>query len=427
MGINPHRRSISMQFAEFLAAEWRPALGCTEPASIAFAAAHAAQLGSGEVLTVRLVSDARIFKNCYAVGIPFSGHKVGLRWALAIGALLPDPSLKLECFRGITPEILAAAGRLIDEERIQVEVDPGRRDLFIDVTVVRAEATGRAVIESEHTRLTRLERNGVPEPLDVVGPVGGPTFRREELGRLRLGEMISLARAIGEPERAALRRGAALNGAIAEHGLGLLPPEFAAGPIDKPQARAARLVCGGVYARMSGEDFVVMSIAGSGNKGITCSVPLPVYGEAKGQPQERIDEALALTCLITSLTTWKLGSLSAVCGGSNAAGTGLAAGLVLLAGGGEREVSLALNNMVGNVSGMVCDGAKIGCGLKTMTAVDAAFRAASLAMSGVGIPYTDGIVGVDGLASVDNLARLANLGMVSVDQEILAIMKEKLV
>jgi L-cysteine desulfidase len=177
---------------------------------------------------------------------------------------------------------------------------------------------------------------------------------------------------------------------------------------------------------MTGADYVVMSLAGSGNKGIVCSVPLALWGRLLGLPQERIDEALALACLVTSATTWHLGTLSAVCGCSNAAGIGLAAGLVALEGGGEEEVSLAVTNLVGNVAGMICDGAKIGCGLKVMTAVDAAYRAATLALNGIGIPVSDGIVGLDGRASLANLGRIANQGMVSADSEILEIMREKL-
>ncbi len=190
--------------------------------------------------------------------------------------------------------------------------------------------------------------------------------------------------------------------------------------------RLSRLVCCGVYARMSGEDYTVMSLAGSGNKGITTSVPLSMWGEDNGHSQSRIDEALALALLVTSATTHNLGTLSAVCGCSNAAGIGLAAGLVYLEGGGEKEISLAMNNMVGNVTGMICDGAKIGCAMKTMTSVDAAFRSAALALSGIGIPETDGIIGKDGKQSLFNLGRVARHGMVATDAEILAIMQEKL-
>ncbi len=143
-----------------------------------------------------------------------------------------------------------------------------------------------------------------------------------------------------------------------------------------------------------------MSLAGSGNKGITASVPVVLWGRHLGAPQERIDEALALACIVTSGVTHRLGSLSAMCGAAIAGGIGVAAALVLLEGGGAAEVSAAATNIVGNLAGMICDGAKIGCALKTMTGVDAAFRAASLARAGLVIPVSDGIVGADGLASL---------------------------
>jgi L-cysteine desulfidase len=121
-----------------------------------------------------------------------------------------------------------------------------------------------------------------------------------------------------------------------------------------------------------------------------------------------------------------LGTLSAICGASNAAGIGIAVGLVHLGGGGVAKMDLAIHNMVGNLAGLICDGAKIGCAMKAMTGVEAAFRAATLALAGFGIPETDGIVGADGMASLINLGRLAQLGMVGVDTEILDIMQAKL-
>ena len=177
---------------------------------------------------------------------------------------------------------------------------------------------------------------------------------------------------------------------------------------------------------MWGEDLLVMSLAGSGNKGIVCSVPIALWSRERGLDDRRASESMALACLVTSSTTHHLGTLSAVCGCSNAAGIGLAAGLALLDGGGADEISFAVSNMVGNVTGMICDGAKIGCALKTMTSVDAAFRSATLARNGIGIPVTDGIVGEGGMASLRNLGRLATRGMMSTDEEILCIMEEKL-
>ncbi len=414
-----------MRFAEYLACEWRPALGCTEPACIALAAATAAKQAAGEVLAVEVECDPRLYKNCFAVGIPGSGRRSGLRWAAALGSLLSDPSVGLEIFRQITPATIDAAGKLIDSGRVTVRVDTAADRLRVDCTVRRAGGTGRAVIAGDHTRIARVERDGaVVVDQGAAADPGGSDLRRD-LAEASFAELIALSHALEPADRKLLRHGVALNTAIAHHGLRLFPERFQRRG-GETQTFISHLVCGGVYARMCGEDFTVMSLAGSGNKGIVCAVPLALWGGLLGASEEQVDEALALACLVTSATTWHLGTLSAVCGCSNAAGIGLAAGLVTLEGGGPDEVSLAVTNMVGNVAGMVCDGAKIGCGLKVMTAVDAAYRAATLALAGIGIPSTDGIVGADGMASLANLGRLANRGMISADSEILAIMAAKL-
>jgi len=414
-----------MNFGEYLAEEWRPALGCTEPASVAFAAATAAAQSSGDVLDVRLVCDPRVYKNCYAVGIPHSGHKVGILWAVTIGGLLPEPGLELKCFSRIDDGILAGAGRLLETGSVGVEVDKSRDELFVDCTVTREGGTGRAVIERDHTHLVRVERDGTEVPLEVSAAPEG-TSVRETLSGLGFDELMRMAASLGPDELASLRAGAEMNVAIARHGTSLLPESFMKAADEVSRAGVSLLVCAGVYARMWGEDMPVMSLAGSGNKGIVCSVPLALWGEGAGYPEEIVCESLALACLVTSSTTHSLGSLSAVCGCSNAAGIGLAAGLVRLQGGGAREVSMAVSNMVGNVTGMICDGAKIGCAMKTMTSVDAAFRSAALALAGVGIPYSDGIVGRDGAESLANLGRITGRGMAGVDEEILAIMREKM-
>ncbi len=415
-----------MDFTSYLAREWVVALGCTEPAAIALAAAAAAhQLGSRPE-SVSITCDGRIYKNCYAVGIPRSGGKTGILWAAAIGAAVADPGLGLTLFSATAKKELSAAQKLIEANRVFVEVDSARADLFIDCTVRSGSDRARAVIEREHANITRLERNGEAtfEKPSAAAERSGDV--RAAVAAMPLAELIDLARAISPEDRARLQEGMALNRRIAAHGLTLFPERFVQLAARDELSRISTLVCAGVYARMCGEEFPVMTLAGSGNKGITAAVPLALHGEALGREPGRVEEALALACLLTSATTCHLGTLSAVCGCSNAAGIGLSAGLVLLEDGGAKEVSLAINNMVGNVSGMICDGAKIGCALKTMTAVDAAFRAASLALSGLGIPVSDGIVGATGPESLGNLGRIATRGMLSADAEILAIMREKL-
>jgi len=415
-----------MNITDYLAREWVPALGCTEPASIALAAAAAAEKLGEEPRSVSLRCDTRIYKNCYAVGIPRTGHKTGILWAAAVGANLPSPSRGLECFKDITPDVLARAGRMIDEKRVAVEVDHSRDGLFIDCTVRGETSTARAVIEDTHTNIVLIEKDGKTLYEGRQAERERSSDVRREVAALTLYDMLELAKGLSADDRARLREGIALNAKISEHGITLFPERFVDLTSRDELTKISTHVCAAVYARMWGEEYPVMTLAGSGNKGLTASIPLAMWGESGGYPKRLTEEALALACLLTSATTYHLGTLAAVCGCSNAAGIGLAAGLVLMEKGGTKEISLAINNMVGNVTGMICDGAKIGCALKTMTAVDAAFRSSSLAMSGVGIPPSDGIVGHSGPESLRNLGRISNQGMLSADSEILRIMREKL-
>lgn len=415
-----------MDISELLGRAWRPALGCTEPASIAFAASLAGAQAGGDVKAVSLRCDRRVFKNCYAVGIPNSEGKTGILWALAIGSLLPDPSLKLECFAKADKDILARAAKLLESNAVQVDVVAGEEDLHIDCRVFKTGGVGRVVIEGSHTRVVAVEKDGRPQEVPEYARGAEGAASRQSLKALAFGDFLKLACELTDADRARIREGCAMNLAMAEQGMSALGEGLAEFERSDSKGRICRAVFSGVHARMSGASQAVMSASGSGNKGITCSVPLLLYGrELKADPR-KLEEAIALAILFTELTTEHLGALSAICGCTSAAAIGLAAGLVYLHGGGEREVSHAVSNMVGNISGIICDGAKIGCALKAMTAVEAAFRAAALAMGGICIPVTDGIVGRDGKASLENLGRIATSGMTGLDTEILEIMQAKL-
>lgn len=415
-----------MQFSGYLAQEWVPALGCTEPASIAYGMAKAQELCAGKILRVKVIVDPKIYKNCYAVGIPNTRHKLGIIWAIALGAYLQEAALGLEIFKGVNQEVLDAAEKLIATHAIDVDVDKSKHHLWIDCTVEKSNGTGRSILSHEHTNIVRLEKDGrvVWEKNDDTSCAKAAV--REQVAAMSINDMIAMAKGIEPADRETLRLGVQMNKRIAYHGLKLFPRKFIELTANDQLAGISRLVCAGVYARMGGEELTVMSLAGSGNKGIVVSVPVALRTEHLALSEDRADEAMALACLITSATTHYLGTLSAVCGCSNAAGIGLAAGLVLLEGGGEKEISLAINNMVGNLSGMICDGAKIGCALKTMTSVDAAFRSSALAMCGIGIPASDGIVAQAGMKSLENLGRVASPGMIPTEEEILGIMQDKL-
>jgi L-cysteine desulfidase len=418
-----------MSISDFLFRTWRPALGCTEPASIAYAASLASTQATGEIKAVYLRCDPRMFKNCFAVGIPNSDGKTGILWAAAIGATLPDPSRELECFDETTPALLKDAALLIASDAIFVETVFGQGvladTLYVDCRVVKTGGSGRAILEGGHTRVVLMEKDGMARAphAQAESVADRPSV---DLKDYTLAQMIEASGALSAADRSVLRYGCELNLAICRHGATHFDDQVLSRGYVDATSKIARTVFFGVHARMSGAAMTVMSAAGSGNKGITCSVPLALYGEELHADQKEIDEALALTLILNALATEHLGTLSAICGCTNAAGIGLAAGLVLLQGGGCEQVSHAITNMVGNITGIICDGAKIGCALKAMTAVEAAFRAAALALDGICIPVSDGIVGKSGSQSLDHLGRIATRGMAGMDNEILQIMKDKL-
>ncbi len=403
------------------------ALGCTEPASIAFAGMTAAKHLQGEPSSIKLIVDPKMYKNCYAAGIPHSGHKTGITWAAAIGAFLKNYEDGLICFRGIDDKVLKKAASLVKSNSVKIQIDRKKKDLHIDFTVFSENGkNARAVIEKTHTNLRSIHSSGKKvfsgKPVKCKTSNAGARKWAETLSPKKI---IRLAKGISQSDRAILRNGAEMNLRIAKHGLSLFPKSFFELFRGEALTGISSIVCAGVYARMWGEDYPVMSISGSGNKGIVSTVPILLLEEKWKVPPRVIEEGLAISLLFTSKTTSSLGTLSAVCGCSNAAGIGLACAMVYIKGGSEKEISFAINNMVGNITGMICDGAKIGCALKTMTSVDAAFRAATLALSGIGIPEEDGIVGGDGTASLVNMGRIAINGMISADKEILKIMESK--
>ena len=416
-----------MNIKKYLAAEWMPALGCTEPASIAYASLIAAEVLGEEATKIHLTVDTKIYKNCFAVGIPHSGHKTGIKWAASIGAFLKNRELGLQCFDETSESILKKAAQHIKKNKITIEIDKSKTNLFIEVKLTGAKHVSSCKIEGAHTNVTLVSRDHkvLLRNCSSAGS-SAQSLARKWASSLTLEKIISVAKQLTANERKNLLEGAKLNLKIARHGLKLLPKEFFGAKRPDINARATALVGSGVYARMWGESFTVMSVAGSGNKGITISVPIITLQEKFKFPQKRVEEALVIAMLVTSKTTHELGTLSAVCGCSNAAGIGLACALVYLHGGEAKEMSLAINNMVGNITGMICDGAKIGCAMKSMTSVDAAFRSASLAMCGIGIPPDDGIVGKCGSKSLYNMGLIANNGMIKTDEEILKIMEEKL-
>jgi len=417
----------------------QPSLGCTEPAAIALAAALARQAVGGKVKKVAVSCDANVFKNALSAGIPGPGKLKGLLIAAGLGALAGDPQLRLEVLSKVAAEDVRTVEGLLEAGFITVELKEGHRRLYIEAIVETDQGKGRAVIEDRHTNVTTLEANGRPLPLPkwVKLERGEAEIRGREniLAGMTLHEVLALVEEMTAEEMEYMLEGVRMNEAASQAGLttraglgiganladmmkeGLLADDLA--------SRAEVLAASAVDARMSGMKVPVMTSSHSGNQGITAIMPVVTVARELKVRDEELAKAVATSHLITAYIKAHLGNLSAMCASYVAAGVGAAAGIVRLLGGGREEIGRAISIMVGNVSGVICDGAKPGCALKVGTAAGLAVKCALLAMRGVQVPGSDGIVDETPERTVRNLGLVGDPGMVETDAQILRIMLRK--
>lgn len=420
----------------FLTARVRPALGCTEPIAVALASAWARSVVGGRIRKIEVLVDPNIFKNGMGAGIPGSGGRTGNLLAAALGALVGDPERCLEVLRSVEPAALDEATALIDRGAVVMEVLRGRRGIFIDARVITEEGLGRARIQDEHTNLVILERNGEDVRERATSRSGSRSDERF-FTDVRFADLVAEAGTVTPAQRSVILQAMRTNEAVAEHGLahpcGLgigsaLQKAVARGILGNDAANRAKiLTAAAVDARMGGEPVAVMAVAGSGNQGIACTVPLLAVNQVLGLADDvRLAEAAALAFLVTGWIKEHVGSLGAMCGCVVAAASGAAAGIARLMGGDTGCCARAVTNVLADLAGVICDGAKGGCALKLATAANAAVQSAALAHEGVRVTRKDGIIAPDLDDTVDNLGRLSNPGMTVTDEVILDIMTEKL-
>jgi L-cysteine desulfidase len=416
----------------------QPSLGCTEPAAIALAAALAREAIEGEVRKVTVLCDANVFKNALNVNIPGLEEVKGALMAAGLGALAGDFQLRLEILSKVTPEDLCAVRELTDRGLINVSIEDGERPgLYIEALVETDQGSGRAIIEGTHTSVTAVEADGQPLPLpdwagagDESGAKGGEAILKE----MTLEAIVELAEEMTAKEMAYIVKGVRMNEAAGREGLakkaglgvgatlselveeGLLADDLA--------SQAEVLTAAAVDARMSGLRVPIMTSSYSGNQGIAATIPIATVARELGAGEEELAKAIATSHLVTAYVKVHVGNLSALCGACVAGVIGAAAGIVRLLGGGKAEIERAISIMVGNLAGVICDGAKLGCALKVGTGASVAVKSAMLAMRGVRVPEGEGIVGATAESTVRNLGALANPGMVQTDAQILQIMLE---
>ena len=428
--------------------EVKPALGCTEPIAVALAVAKAAEIisencpccGSWRMkadFKLDVAVSGNILKNGMGVGIPGTGM-VGLPVAAALGAVCGNSSLGLEVLKGLTPEAVARAKELVAKGFVHISVADTEHLLYVkatvtvdDNTVARAEVDPHAyaVIEDDHDRI--VETSFADKILmSSESAAGLPAEASESPYDLTVQSIWNFAREAPYEDIAFILEDRTLNLALAEEGLrgnyGLQVGKairenqkevFG----DDFMSYAMGMTAAASDARMAGSTLPAMSNSGSGNQGITVSMPVIAYALKYKVDDEKLARALILSNLVAIHIKHFLGKLSALCG-CVVASTGSACGIVYLEGGGYEQVCAAIKNMAGNITGMVCDGAKVGCAMKVASGVSCAVQSAVLALRGTCIPSTDGIIEDDVEKTIRNIGTIGSAGMKATDQMILDIM-----
>ena len=435
---------------DLLHREVKPALGCTEPIAVALAVSKAVEIIEENCCSLcpegwRKTADLRIdvcvsgniLKNGMGVGIPGTGM-VGLPIAAALGAVCGESSRNLEVLAGVDGVSVARAKELVARKAVRISVADTDRLLYVKATVSVADQASAsaevdphayAIIEDDHDRIVETSFADHILMSSESGAAASERISGEEDG-LTVGEILQFAQDTPYEDIAFILEDRTLNLALAREGLSGNYGLQVGKTIRENQREvfgddfmsyAMGLTAAASDARMAGSTLPAMSNSGSGNQGITVSMPVIAYALKYGIDDERLARALILSNLVAIHIKHYLGKLSALCG-CVVASTGAACGIVWLQGGGYDKVCAAIKNMAGNITGMVCDGAKVGCAMKVASGVSCAVQSAVLALRGSCIPSTDGIIDDDIEKTIRNVGAIGSGGMKTADRMILDIM-----
>lgn len=409
-----------------------PAMGCTEPVAVSLCTAKAVEILGGEPQSLEVRLSPNVLKNAMGVGIPGTGM-IGLPIAVALGAIVGKSEYMLEVLKDTTPEAVQKGREMIDGGRIKVGLKEGACDmLYIEVEARSGNDTAVAVIEGAHTNFVFLQKNG-----DLLLDARNASRSTADGGKdveLTLQRVWEFATESPVEELSFILEARNLNKAVAEeslkgewgHCLGRIISGDARNKVfgDTTFARMVSYTSAACDARMGGAKIPVMSNSGSGNQGIASTLPVVVYAEESNADEEKLIRALTLSHLTVIYIKQSLGRLSALCG-CVVASTGSSCGIAYLMGGGYNEVAMAVKNMVANLTGVICDGAKPSCSLKLATAVSTALLSAVMAMEHRCVTSLEGIVDDDVDKSIRNLTSIGSQGMQHTDKMILSIMTNK--
>ena len=408
-----------------------PAIGCTEPIAVALCVAKATETLGIRPENIRVWLSANILKNAMGVGIPGTGM-IGLPIAIALGALIGKSEYQLEVLKDCTPDAVEQGKRFINEKRIHIALKEHITEkLYIEVCCEAGPDKAMAVIAGGHTSFIYVSRN---ETVLLDNARTDVQEEEEQLPDLTLRKVYDFAMTAPLDEIHFILETARLNKAAAErsfegdygHGLGKMLRGTYEHKVmgDSVFSHVLSYTSGACDARMAGAMIPVMSNSGSGNQGISATLPVVVFAEENGKSEEELIRALMLSHLTVVYIKQSLGRLSALCGCVVAA-TGSSCGITWLMGGSYEQVSYAVQNMIANLTGMICDGAKPSCALKVTTGVSTAVLSAIMAMENRCVTSVEGIIDEDVDQSIRNLTRIGSQAMNETDRMVLEIMTNK--
>lgn len=411
------------EFITLLQHEIVPAFGCTEPIALAFAAAKSVEVLGAFPDRIHALCSGNIIKNAKSVTIPNAEGRRGIYYSLVLGAIVGNAERKLEVLESLSPSDLVKADQLVDSEFCTVELAENVENLYIEVFAYHGDDVVRVIVEHAHTNLVRIEKNGT---VLLDNPVVDTATVPVELDFNKcydfadhgdISEIYDL-----------IKQQLDYNMAIAEEGLandyGANIGKLIIHESDSIEERARAYAAAGSDARMSGCSLPVMINCGSGNQGITLSVPILIYAKAYHISEERTVRALVLANMLALYIKSGIGRLSAYCGVVSSSSATVAA-IAFLLGESREVVAQTLSNALAGTSGVICDGAKASCAMKIALALNNAFLGHRQAKTGNSFHTGDGIVKDDIDTTVDTIAKIAREGMRSTDVVILESMLEK--
>ena len=416
------------EMLQILKQELVPALGCTEPVAIAYAAAKARAVLGAIPDRAKILVSRNILKNAMGVGIP--GTKmVGLEMAAALGIIGGNSDAILEVLDGVTPEQIRQA-----EEFAKAGVEVIQKDtlkkLYIEVLLSTADDHASVIIEDSHTNITRIT-HGEQDIYDrsSCGEIEESECDKSGLSVDGIYQMITeipVEKLYFLDDAIRMNWSISQEGLTKQYGLGVGKNIYdsirAENKADDMQNYIVAAAAAAADVRMSGGTKAVMTICGSGNQGITATLPVIAAVLSLKADEEMLYRSLALSCLITIHVKQFIGKLSPLCGCGMGSSIGVGCALTYLQGGGLSQIRSAINNMIADVSGIICDGAKAGCALKIATVISSAYQCSLLALRDLGAGELDGIVRADVENSIRNLGELGNRGMADTDRVILDMM-----